>query len=706
MLSEKRFFLISFLAIIIFLFLITPGCKSSGGDGKLPLPDHPRLILNGDFLKLTRERCRASRADLFQDLKKSAENYLAADPDSLPVRDAGRLAEKCAFIYLIEGDKNYLSAGLRFLDRALDRYLKLEEEQGGGYWEAVEFRRYSSFAYDWMYQAMSGEERKRFGDKIAQAGRTAWKRSEKWYSPYDGGGYGSLDPMFWPAVALAGTGVDDSLCSVWFEWTRKNIHEWRRMQAQVAADDGGMYSGMAYAAYNYLRTPIYDFEIWKNLTGEDLAQDNPYLQYFSVWWLYCLKPNGEWLRVDDAGSVKGSIHPWHFKYLASRYRDSVSTWYLENLAEKAPLTVWDVLWDPADLDIPPAGPDKTWPLARHFEGLGWVIMRSGWKPEATHAFFDCGPFYYGHQHAAENSFVIFKKGNLAINSGRYEWESNHRPNYTARTIAANTILVYDPREEFKGDNGELLSNDGGQAWPIPSREKFGETRGTVWDKGEITAFETNPYYSYVSGDASRAYNPQKLTSFTRQFIHFQPDLFVVFDRVEATDQAFKKFWLLHSINEPVIKGKLAETGEREGRLFCRTVFPRDARVQKVGGPGHEFEVFGTNYPPSVSYYPKASGEEWGSWRIEVTPGRPRVKDYFLNVLLAQDSSKAKAPDVKPLEEKGDVGVEVNYNGRLYRVMFRLDGPPGGYLTITGLRDIILVEKELSETVQPQTGIGK
>jgi len=698
-------------ALLFFSLLAPAGCKTAPGPGNSSLPGHPRLILSGGFLELTRERCRSSRKELFERLRETVDKYIGESADSLQVRQQARLAEKCAFFCLIEGDRKYLQAGLSLLDRALDRYIQLEREQGGGYWEAVEFRRYCCFAYDWMFQAMSGEERKRLGDKILQAGNIAW---EKYYgfSPYDGGGYGSLDPLFWPAVTLACTGIRDSIAEVWLDSTKANIHLWRQMQEQVAADDGGMYSGMAYASYNYLRTPIYDFEIWKNLTGEDLAQDNPYLKYFTIWWLYCLKPNLEWLRIDDAGSIRGSIQPWHFKYLASRYSDRVSRWYLETRAEQPASTIWDVIWDPGDLGIQPEGPDKSWPLARHFEGIGWVIMRSGWDDEATHAVFDCGDFYYSHQHATENSFVIFKKGSLAINSGRYEWGSNHRPNYTARSISSNTILVYDPEEEFrvKGEtertsDGELISNDGGQLWPKPYRESYGDSKGTPWDTGDIVAFETNPHYSYVCGDATRAYNPKKLKLFTRQFIHIQPDLFIVFDRVEAANPEYKKFWLLHSVNEPSIKGALAEISEREGRLFCRTVYPRDAIMQKTGGPGHEFEVFGANYPPKMTHYPLGEDEEWGSWRIEVVPGKPRAKDFFLHVLLAGNSSLSQAPEIKPIDDNTGLGVELICAGKICRAVFNRDGSPGGRLKITGPQGAVLIDKPLSEEVQPQAGIG-
>ncbi|MEA2062917.1 MAG: heparinase II/III family protein, partial [Gemmatimonadota bacterium] len=357
-----------------------------------------------------------------------------------------------------------------------------------------------------------------------------------------------------------------------------------------------------------------------------------------------------------------------------------------------------------------------WPLARHFEGIGWVVMKSGWDENATQAVFDCGDFYYGHQHPAENQFVIFHKGSLAINSGRYEWGSDHRPNYMGRTIASNTMLIYDPDEEFitaggdtavnNGPDGRLLSNDGGQLWPRKSRLRYSDTKGTCWDTGDITAFETNNYYSYACGDATRSYSPHKLKSYTRQFLHIQPGLFVIFDRVSATRADYRNIFLLHTIEEPRLEGRTAEVHERNGKLFCRTVFPLEAKIRKVGGPGHEFEVFGTNYPPALTHYPVTGGEEWGAWRLEVEPVKPVEKVSFLHLLAAGDSSQTLAIEAKPIERDGMHGAGFSYQGRHCQVLFNNSGAVGGRIRITGPGGAVLIDKPLTGSVQPQSGTGR
>ena len=74
----------------------------------------------------------------------------------------------------------------------------------------------------------------------------------------------------------------------------------------------------------------------------------------------------------------------------------------------------------------------------------------------------------GHCHYDNGHFDIYYKGELAHDSGRYDddWglqvderiRTSEFFNYYQRTIAHNTILVYDPDEKF--EMGVL--NDGGQ----------------------------------------------------------------------------------------------------------------------------------------------------------------------------------------------------------------------------------------------------
>ena len=83
-----------------------------------------------------------------------------------------------------------------------------------------------------------------------------------------------------------------------------------------------------------------------------------------------------------------------------------------------------------------------------------------------------------------------------------------------------------------------------------------------------------------------------------------------------------------SSGSPVVEGSHFRADEGQGRLFCRTLLPKDALLAKVGGPGKEFWANGRNW--EVGKWVKQENERirqktgkpmlLGNWRIEVSPG--------------------------------------------------------------------------------------
>jgi heparin/heparan-sulfate lyase len=217
-------------------------------------------------------------------------------------------------------------------------------------------------------------------------------------------------------------------------------------------------------------------------------------------------------------------------------------------------------------------------------------------------------------------------------------------------------------------------NDGGQLYtPSPSGVAACGP-GTESDRGDLLAYELTPWYTYAVGDATRSYRSSKVREFTRAFLHLQPDLFVVFDRVESTDPAFVKRWLLHSINEPVIDDETITLTNGPGSLTCRTVYPARTRKVAVGGPGHEFEVDGQNFPTTKK------DPEAGAWRVEVSPAEPATRDYFLHVLRTAGATPV-VPATELLPDADRLGVRIVDQGQTYEVHFATTGRLTGHLRI-------------------------
>ena len=68
-----------------------------------------------------------------------------------------------------------------------------------------------------------------------------------------------------------------------------------------------------------------------------------------------------------------------------------------------------------------------------------------------------------------------------------------------------------------------------------------------------------PDFTLLQGDLTEAYS-KKVRQVTRSFVFLNlrnaqvPAALVVFDRVVSADPAFRKYWLLHTLEEPRVDG--------------------------------------------------------------------------------------------------------------------------------------------------------
>jgi len=174
----------------------------------------------------------------------------------------------------------------------------------------------------------------------------------------------------------------------------------------------------------------------------------------------------------------------------------------------------------------------------------------------------------------------------------------------------------------------------------------------------------------------------------------------------STKPEYAKTWLLHHANEPVVDGSTWHSDQGKGRLFCRTLLPEDAVLEKVGGPGKEFLADGVNYAidqgPSEAIRKRGDNtkpikydevpELMGRWRMEVRPGEPRTEDVFLHLIQV---------GAQTLEEMCPATFDAG-EGRV-TVGFATTGPISGHIRIAaGGQEV--VDRPLTTSVMPQSGI--
>ena len=298
-----------------------------------------------------------------------------------------------------------------------------------------------------------------------------------------------------------------------------------------------------------------------------------------------------------------------------------------------------------------------------------------------HASFKGGAWYDNHQHYDENSFIIYKKGFLAVDSGT-RGRGPHHLVYYPQTVAHNAILIRGFQEPLA------------EHWyptNVPPVEKKtalmdgGQNKRTV---AKPLPFAVTDQYAITGGDATKCYAPEKCKEAVRQFVYIKPDYFVVYDRVESVKEDQDKVFLLHTIGEPVLKNNAWRSTHGQGALFTRMLLPQDHRTEVIGGEGREYMANGVNYPSPM---PEKPDSVCGKYRVEFTAPEDKTA-RFLTVLQAADQSVTEMVDCKLQQDaEFDTVSFTTREGWDCTISFRRSGKPGGILKITG-KGIEPVEK--------------
>ncbi len=498
---------------------------------------------------------------------------------------------------------------------------------------------------------------------------------------------------------------DASLRQRYFAWLGRIVGNWRSgynpTQAWMAQDGG---QGMGWA-YGFSYTSIEPYVMWDNATTEE-RWTGDWLRERASLLLYGARnsapPEESAVGAYDPFPYSGNV--WstgfdiinHGTHLLLADDHATSSWLYGQLASRYRYNYWpDVLYRRPDIA---ATPPTDRPLARYFGPSGYVLMRDRWDLDDNTLLEFKSTSYYceNHHHRDQNAFTIFFRGPLAIDSGGYNifggYGSVHAVNYYSRSIAHNTVLVYDPDEDFKY-GGAVRANDGGQQFAVSPRVEYSTLAqmqpGGTNALGGVLAFENNDRFAYTLGDATKAYAADKLSDFRRSIVYLRNfaathPVVVVHDRVVATNPSFAKTYLLHSINQPVITGQSVAitiddgtTGNnRPAGLIQQTVLPADATLTAVGGidengVDRRFWVAddgtdlhqGRNYSDGMSTAPSdlVAIREAGQWRVEVKPGSARTADSFLHVLTVGAGPSITAASVTPLASVAGLdGLVVKY----------------------------------------------
>lgn len=280
---------------------------------------------------------------------------------------------------------------------------------------------------------------------------------------------------------------------------------------------------------------------------------------------------------------------------ASFYEDQIQ----RRRKRYSPEALWDALYFPTY--VPGAKGLQSYsslPLAEKFHVSGNVFMRDTWDYDrATLLEFKSSTFSSeNHHHLDQNSFSLFYKQPLLIDSGAYDqYNSSHWYNYYRRTIAHNSIVVFDKNSVFQHEPEGLDSNDGGQWYVGELYPTLDEIKpGGKNSLQGIARFENKTDYAYAQANAAKAYPalPGETVSrlhaqqgFTRNILYLRntksgKPVIAVFDRV-VTSGRLPATSLLHSVTRPETEDPQVGQGSDAlaGRYTVNSVENKPLRIR-------------------------------------------------------------------------------------------------------------------------------
>jgi uncharacterized repeat protein (TIGR01451 family) len=672
-------------------YAASPACKS----------EHPRLHITKATLPDFRQKVTGDYKSDYQDFVSFVDAGFAVDIDS----NAGLMSDYHALIFQLGSISgiSYTHTMQEYQDRAIEILMKQVNGQIPD--TRVEYQNphnqmtyVVARTYDWMWDKLTAEQRAAVANWLVAQGSTVLQNAldKMKYGGLFSSDYFTTAQPWYIGLAFYNDNIQDQNAQALVDTfnTLMLNGKWLDMQNFVAGHQGGPSE---IGRYSFLNDPhhIHTIDAWRTATNENYfaqgttAADADFIRYLPQYFLYRLRPAEpnimmKWGQMGASDQLNGDPQLGRFFRMLGGPLKSVDSdmaglnrWIIKKISvETEPYAMYkfhDILF--GDRSLPAKSPtDLNLALTKHFEGIGMVIMRTGFEDIKDTAIAVAAPHYtYGGHDWSDYGmmpfgFSIDKYGPLAISRYVYPLGSSEK--------RPNMMRFTDPTTVPDGGFAQIVNGATDSRDYVP---------GSGWDRRGITRLETvdkTGSYDYVYMDITKNYLSNRVKNYTRQYVYLRPqtntenDYIVIFDRTETTRPDIIKRWEVNMAYNPAIngqetllrEGKWEYTGtdevvvsnvpsggvdpyskksypEAHGKLFIKTLSPQSVKIDKVGGPKHEFEDdAGVNYPDAsgdqtdYAWMGESGAFYTGTYFINVIPTTPATQDNFLHILQTADAN--------------------------------------------------------------------
>ncbi|HPR88754.1 MAG TPA: heparinase II/III family protein [bacterium] len=367
--------------------------------------------------------------------------------------------------------------------------------------------------------------------------------------------------------------------------------------------------------------------------------------------------------------------------------------------------IYKFIWDQPEVVAPASSFQLpvALPQNHYNQQTASLVSRHGahTDPLATIVRFDAMPhFFSNHQHFSNGHFIIFKKGNLAIDGGRYiSGDDIPRSRYSEkfyRSSFAHNVV-------FFGDSAQIGQDKFDRA---PDQAPYTMSQIKSFRKGSINEEDLSVFIpkdderkehlytpTIMQVDLKPVYTAAQVAFYARTLVHLvpgqadpasKPDFVVIYDKIKMADQhPLKASWQMHFRDNgipPAIQNNLIQLARRE-------VIPVDWQFKNFGAVYNGVLTIKTLLPNSCEYLFKnvASPDSlcsayWNgrvmeeSNRILLIPSPNAQEHEFLHVLIPAANGDETFSTSMALLRKSIVLINGTVGGRT--LLIRADSIAG------------------------------
>lgn len=596
----------------------------------LAIKGHPRLLWSAEEIP----RLRAKAADTTETEQGTSTAELWQQVVAKAKGDKTDILTM-ALVYAVTGDEGW--AG-----RIKQRMLHLcGQDNWGADFKLAHASLDVAVGFDAIYNGLSESERTTIRRALAEKGVEPLLKavaSRPWTNNVALLQCGALGLS---ALALAG----EPGCPQAGDWAARSVRMLKEMFEDERHSDGGYYEctlgygtvGMDHNGRGAILLP----DALKRAGGDESLLHHPWLKRLMYFAMHTMRPDGDG-GVGFCDTWQGSGFHLTVLRVARELKSGHGMWYIQRTGMlkgdyPGPATAF-LFYDPA---VKARSPQGEVPCSKHFRGIGWVTLRTGWDdPDGILFAMQTETGSHSHEHNSMNHYEIHGyRSRLATSPGYHHGR-------TWRATLGHNVLWLDGR----GQSNSMLGR------PFC----------------DIKEFIGSEFFDYAVGEA-HCYGTRDdpwLQFWNRHVVFAKPDYIVLYDQVKTSKGRPRKVsWLLqvttpHAIAQkgefkvagdtviglPLAQGRYAKHGN-EGQLFGKVLLP---------------ERFATHVGTfSGKYFPD---EAYGPYYELSTPDK--VTETAFLVVLCPQPRGATAPEVKRADAKNGVAFEVavpdGKNIHLYR----------------------------------------